>query len=131
MRTIKLIERDEELRALEPYELIVYNGDLYDVKEVTAARAVLEYHDGGGVVREILLEPEYLPDWRCQAYHVYGDSTDREYSYEELKEYFEITGATTAPCIKHFSGNYFYYMPGDTAWIDKTNRGYLIRNVIK
>lgn len=71
-------------------------------------------------------------NWKCEAYNIYGDNTHRQYGYQELKEYFNITGEAYAECIKDFIGNpkkseYYTYQKGKIVAIDKTYRGFLIR----
>lgn len=69
------------------------------------------------------------PNWRCYSYHVYGDRTDKEWSYQELKEFFAIDGTDTALCIKRFEGKYFTFNEGDYVRVETTIVGtYIIRS---
>lgn len=67
-------------------------------------------------------------NYRCYAYHLYGDNSGREYSFQQLKEYFEIDGSENARCIKDKIGDpqkreYFSFSGGKFYRVDITNAG--------
>lgn len=44
-------------------------------------------------------------NFKCNGYHIYGDNSEKIWSYKELKEYFNIDGSDCAFCIKDFTGD--------------------------
>jgi len=64
------------------------------------------------------------PNWRCNAYHVYGDKSNKDWSYQELKKYFEINGTDCAVCIKQFVGEFFTFNVSDFVQVNVTADGY-------
>ena len=79
---------------------------------------------------------EKYPNWRCYVYTIYGDNKHTEYGFNDLREYFDITGVPVAECKKDFIGNpkeseFYCFKAGDYAHIDLTNNGCLrIRKVM-
>ena len=63
-------------------------------------------------------------NWRINVYHVYGDRSNKDWSYQELKEYFEIDGSDVAVCIKRFEGQFFTFNVGSFARINVTEDGF-------
>lgn len=68
------------------------------------------------------------PNWKCYAYHLYGDNSGKEYSYEELKEYFDIDGTEYCKCIKTLDGSadkyeYYKFYEGKIYRVDITADG--------
>lgn len=43
--------------------------------------------------------------YRENAYHLYGDNTGKEFSYQELKNFFAIDGTTFIICTQNLSGD--------------------------
>lgn len=81
-----------------------------------------------------MLNTKYT-NWKCNAYHIYGDNSKKEYGYDDLKEYFNITGDTITECKKDFVGNakkleFYSFKKGDLAYVDKTCDGFCIRKVV-
>lgn len=71
-------------------------------------------------------------NFRCNAYHVYGDRSGKEWSYQELKNYFDITGAPSAYCTRDFIGDagkkeFYKFIAGDYVAIRETFTGFEIR----
>ena len=69
----------------------------------------------------------YLKNWHCDNYTIYGDNKNRNFSYNDLKEYFNINGREYAEVKKDFEGNYFSFKQGELVTINQTFKGYQIR----
>jgi len=71
-------------------------------------------------------------NWKCNSYHVYGDNTNKDHSYQELKNYFNIDGSNSALCTEDFIGNaageYYKFSKGQIVRIDETQKGFRIRS---
>ena len=67
-------------------------------------------------------------NWKCYAYHLYGDNSKKEYSYKELSEHFNITGEDFTECIKDKTGDgkqgeSYSFTKGKLYSVYKTNDG--------
>jgi hypothetical protein len=61
-------------------------------------------------------------NWRCYTYSLDRVKGNYDYSYQDLKEYFNIDGSERVKCIKNFGSyeeGYFYN-------VGITHRGFLI-----
>ena len=68
-------------------------------------------------------------NWRCFSYVVTGSFEERQYSYDELKEYFDINDSEIAVCIKQFD----LYRIGDVCQVlegpfENPSAGFIITN---
>jgi hypothetical protein len=75
----------------------------------------------------------YLKNWKCYAYHIYGDNSGKEWDYRELKKYFDINGTAKGKCINDLIGDqnkneYYCFVYGSDIIIEITNNGFQIRN---
>ena len=71
-------------------------------------------------------------NFKCNAYHIYGDKSGKKWSYQELKLFFDIDGTGVAKCISDFIGKpdskeYYSFMAGDFANVRETFAGFEIR----
>ena len=58
----------------------------------------------------------YFKNWKCYSYGLKADKTNKEYSYSDLKDIFEIKGLPVCKCKKDFlsyeRGKFYFISDG-------------------
>ena len=75
---------------------------------------------------------ETYRNFKCNPYHIYGDSSGKNWSYQELKRFFNIDGSPYAECITDFTGDqakreHYNFNAGEYVSIRETFTGFEIR----
>jgi hypothetical protein len=119
----------------------LYDGDsgIGQVEDIAEIWGEHYFTDDEGNQYIVTVEECEIPkykNWRCNAYHIYGDNSGREYGHAELSEYFIIDGTENGTCIKDFVGDpvkqeHFTFFAGDRVNVmQQTNGTFRVRIAI-
>jgi hypothetical protein len=75
---------------------------------------------------------EVYPHYREYAYHLYGDNSDKAYSFQELRKHFSLDGTSSTICNKTLAGDprkmgFFTFMAGKIYSVERSISGFVIR----